>query len=386
MTNDTKSPEDIEREIERERAGLKGSIEDLQDRFSFDGVVQQIGDQFREHGGDFSRSVAQSARDNPMALALTGVGLAWMIFGNNRSTDDRQNGYPGKKDSRASRFENDVPEFAARRGARYSGPKTAAQNQKPKPEWARDWSRDELGHIDDSSGRSLGERVSDAGASLKDAASGAFDAIADTSSSATQSVSSGAASTKQAASSAAHGISDAAGNIWGSAAHQAEALQQRFSEGTEHLSEEARERISAARARAMDARDEAARRLSQGTDQVTDFYDEHPLVVGALAFAIGAAVAGALPRTRVEDEYIGSYSDELYDEAERIYAEEAEKAQKVVKAGMDEAKNVASEVKADAESVADAALEKAQSATSRVADAVKDKVDEENLGSVKKDR
>src|SRR5699024_5165793 len=38
-----------------------------------------------EHGGDFSRSVAQSARDNPLALAVTGVGLAWLIFGGGRS-------------------------------------------------------------------------------------------------------------------------------------------------------------------------------------------------------------------------------------------------------------------------------------------------------------
>ncbi|WP_324753277.1 DUF3618 domain-containing protein [Roseovarius sp. Pro17] len=406
MTSDSKSPEEIEREIERERAGLKDSIEDLQDRFSFDGVVQQVGDQFREHGGDFGRSVAQSARDNPVALALTGIGLAWMMFGGNRKADTRDDRYTAPRGSHTDRLDHDVPDYAARRGAAYSGPKSeAARNTGRQPNWARDWGHDELGasHGATSSGRSLGDRVSGAGASIRDTAGSAKDAIASGSSSAAQSVSSGAASARDtaydAASSArdtvgnaARGVRDTAGNVWSSASQRAEALQARLSEGTEHLSEEARERIAAARARAIDARDEAARRLSRGSDQVADFYDEHPLVVGAVAFAVGAAIAGALPRTRIEDEYVGGYSDDLYDEAERIYSEEVEKAQKVVKAGVDEAKNVASEFKSDVDSAApgdqsatDAAVSKAKSAANRVADAAKDKADEENLGNISKD-
>ncbi len=93
MTSDTKSSEEIEREIERERAGLKSSIDDLQDRFSFDGITRQVGDQLREHGGDFGRSIAASARDNPIALALTGIGVAWMVFGNNRGASLSRSGY-----------------------------------------------------------------------------------------------------------------------------------------------------------------------------------------------------------------------------------------------------------------------------------------------------
>jgi len=33
MTNDSRNPEEIEREIERERAGLADTLDDLQDRF-----------------------------------------------------------------------------------------------------------------------------------------------------------------------------------------------------------------------------------------------------------------------------------------------------------------------------------------------------------------
>ncbi|WP_113913416.1 DUF3618 domain-containing protein [Roseovarius dicentrarchi] len=402
MTNDTKSPDEIEREIERERAGLKDSIEGLQDRFSFDGVVQQVGDQFREHGGDFGRSVAQSARDNPVALALTGVGLAWLIFGNKRSANDRDDRHTGRRDHHGTvprtHVADDVPEYAARRGASYSGPKTEArwQTRRPsaaaQPTWARDWERDELGHGRSTSGTSLGDRASHASSAARDAAEDAAGAVASGASSVAASVSSGAASVRDSASDAArsvgdtahdaaHGIRDTAGNIWSSASHRAEALQRRLAEGTEHLSDEARDRIAAARAKAIDARDAASRRISRGTDQVADFYDEHPLVMGALAFAIGAATAGALPRTRLEDDYVGAYSDDLYDEAERIYNEEVRKAREVVKAGVDEARNVASDLQDDVEAAADSAVDKAKSAADRVKTAAKESADKQNLGA-----
>lgn len=392
MPNDTKSSEEIEREIERERDGLKTSINDLQDRLSFDGVIQQVGDQFREHGGDFGRSIAQSARDNPVALGLTGIGVAWLMFGGGRS----QSGKGAQ--ARISHGEDhaDVPDYAARRGASYAGPKTAASRGAAQPQWARAWDRDELGHGRGSSGPSLGERASDAGHAVKSGAAGARDAVTSGAASAKGSAKGAAHSVADSARDASHGVSDTvggaassvrdtAGNIWSSASHRADTLQRRLSEGTEHLSEEARERVAAARARALDARDRMARNVSRGTDRAADFYDDHPLAIGALAFALGAAVAGALPRTRTEDEYVGSYSDDLYDEAERIYAEEVEKAQKVVEAGVEEAKNVASELSDDAEAAADSVTEKVKSAGTRVADAAKDKADEENLGDVEDD-
>ena len=39
MTNDSRNPEEIEREIEHERAGLASTLDDLQDRFSVEGIA-----------------------------------------------------------------------------------------------------------------------------------------------------------------------------------------------------------------------------------------------------------------------------------------------------------------------------------------------------------
>lgn len=50
MTSNNRSPEEIEREIERERAGLTSTLDDLQDKFSVETIARQFSDQFREHG------------------------------------------------------------------------------------------------------------------------------------------------------------------------------------------------------------------------------------------------------------------------------------------------------------------------------------------------
>ena len=81
MKNDSRSPEEIEREIERERAGLTDALDGLQNKFAVESIARQVSDQFREHGGDIGRSVSEAVKRNPVALALTGVGLAWLMMG-----------------------------------------------------------------------------------------------------------------------------------------------------------------------------------------------------------------------------------------------------------------------------------------------------------------
>ena len=89
MTSNNRSPEEIEREIERERAGLTSTLDDLQDKFSVETIARQFSDQFREHGGDIGRSVTDAVKRNPIALALTGVGLAWLMAGDKMQGRDR---------------------------------------------------------------------------------------------------------------------------------------------------------------------------------------------------------------------------------------------------------------------------------------------------------
>ena len=79
---DHRSPEEIEREIEHDRQKLASTIDTLQDRFSIDGVASQVTEHLRANGGEIARNISGTIKQNPVAVALVGAGLAWLAFGN----------------------------------------------------------------------------------------------------------------------------------------------------------------------------------------------------------------------------------------------------------------------------------------------------------------
>ena len=295
MTNDTRSPEQIERDIERDRQALSQNLNGIQQQFSFDTIAGQIGEQFREHGGDISRAMANSVKENPMAVALTGVGLAWMIFGSGRNGHGSRQpaGYGAALDSDRSSLQRQR-ESTVGYGA------TRQYSAEP------DWARDDGGYGDDD-GRPL------------------IDLISENASDAAESAKSGVQSASQAVSERAAEVRD------------------RLAQGTENLSDAARERIVTARATALDAKRKLARTARRGAAKASDLFEQQPLVSGALSFAVGAAIAGALPRTQAEDEALGEHSDALIAEAERLFKEEQANATRVLGAAAEEAKSIAEE-------------------------------------------
>lgn len=300
MNNDTRSPEQIERDIERDRQALSQNLNGIQQKFSFDTIAGQIGEQFREHGGDISRAMANSVKENPMAVALTGVGLAWMIFGSGRNGNgSRQHaGYGAPLDSDRSTFQ-------PQRDSTVGYGTTRQYPAQP------DWARDDGGYGDDD-GRPLidqiSENASDAAASVRSGAQSASDRAAE--------------------------------------------VRDRLAQGTENLSDAARERVVAARATALDAKRKMARTARRGAAKASDLFEQQPLVSGALSFAVGAAIAGALPRTQAENEALGEHSDALIAEAERLFKEEQGNATRVLGAAAEEAKSIAEEKRRDGDGAA----------------------------------
>lgn len=391
MTNDTRSPEEIERDIERERAGLTDTLDDLQDKFSVETIARQVTDQFREHGGDIGRSVSDAVKRNPVALALTGVGLAWLMMGDksggrssydrrddrDRYDDDRRYGRYDRQSSSDSDGSGDAGRYAAGAGTpsrtgstgsrRTLGPQPGNRS-KPyyagryaQPENTPSWAK--TNHDDqDGIGKRLGDTASDAGSTVAGAAQDAASAASD----------------------AGKSVADGARNLASSASDKATAVRDRLAQGTENLSEEARNRVIAARENAIEARDAATSYAHQGRERVVDLFEEQPLIAGALAVALGAALGAALPRSRKEDEHLGEQSDHLMEEAERIFAEEKQKLGKVATAATDEANKALEEAKGDAEGIAEAAVDKATKSGERIADAAKSEAKKQNVGTVKR--
>lgn len=284
---DHRSPEEIERQLERERAGLSEDLHDLRTKFSVDTIVREAAGQLRAHSGDIGASVSRAVKENPLAIAVTGVGLAWLIFGDRSGhgaaqRDDRRT-YGDRRDYRDAYARSQYAEPRSRTPDNRHGTRDAVV-----PAWVHsaeglhgsDWADD--GGED---GEGAAQRVAQA---------------------------SGAARDK---------LHDTVGSVKDRAA----ALRARLSEGTEHLTEEGRARVIAAREKAHEARGAATAQMQRGRDRTVDLFEEQPLIAGALAMAIGAAVGAALPHTRLEDEHFGQTSDDLIQEAERIFAEERTK-------------------------------------------------------------
>jgi len=402
MTNENRSPEEIEREIERERAGLTSTLDDLQDKFSVETIARQFSDQFREHGGDIGRSVTDAVKRNPIALALTGAGLAWLMAGDKVPSRDRYVGrdrdprdqadYYGVRDDR-----RDLPVSAQQHGVVPAGQRRDLGPQPGDPakpyysgQVARTGDVPSWALADDDDQPGMAQRAGDAASRAGDYVSGAASGIAGSAQSAGSAVSDKAKGAAGAVSDAGQSVASGARDFASSASDRAAQLRRRLAEGTEDLSDQARERVIAARESAVRARAAAASYGREGRDRAVDIFEEQPLIAGALALAVGAAIGAALPRSRTEDRYMGDQSDQLMSDAERIFAEEKAKLGKVAQAATDEAKKVLRETKEDAdaaapaETAADALAKKAKASGQRVVDAAEAEADKQNLGSAKK--
>lgn len=123
----------------------------------------------------------------------------------------------------------------------------------------------------------------------------------------------------------------------------AEALRDWLAEGTENLSEAARERVADARRHALDAQVKLKRATRQARERVAETIDDRPVLIGALGFLVGLVAGALLPATRRENETIGAWRDRMFDEAERIFREETRKAARVAQAAAEKGHRVVGE-------------------------------------------
>ncbi len=353
--SDTRTPDEIERDLEQNREGLQNTLAALQDTFTPDAIFRSLTDNVGRHGGEFGKSAADAAKGNPLALAVTGIGLGWLMFGRGPSADQIEEG---------ARRTNSGGMFGGGHG---DGTRMFGGGRKTEYGEGADAHIGARGPVPEGSGPNWfeGHRGPSAGQRMR----------------------AGLHNANRGAADRAQRVRDRSSD-----------MARRLSEGTDNMSHDARERIVSARERAILASEEAGRGMRQGADRAADFFEEHPIVVGALAFAVGAAIAGSLPRTQTEDEHFGAESDRLYADAERVFAEERAKAERVAGAALDEAKEVGREVRSEADeasrelkdradrdtrgegSAADAAVDRTEDAARRVADAAGRQAETEDLG------
>ena len=382
---DDKSPAEIEREIEVERAQLASSLDQLSDRFSVDNMVRTVSDQVSEHGGEVATNLMRTVKANPAAAVLAGVGIAWLMASTNKA---QQREVPPRRSYRVTPEAGPYVESDYRKSEYGRTPRTAASGDgfgsdsgdddvTPAPAYSRSGGATARGFADTYPAGDFTSRVAAADDRARDRGE-----IADDWTRGARDSDDGDEGFFERAQHRAEGIWDQAVRaVRGGAAGigaRATDLRDSIMEGTEGMDDQGQGRVAQARARAYAAQARAEDMSRRGRAQAAGFFYEQPLVTGALAVAVGAAVGAMLPRTQREDEAFGAYRDSLFDEAENVFHQERARAEAAATAALREAKQVAVEAKdkvmgdADGKGAVQQAEAGARSAAQRVGDAAKE--------------
>jgi ElaB/YqjD/DUF883 family membrane-anchored ribosome-binding protein len=86
MTTDSEHAARLEQEIVQTRANIDMTLDAIQERLSPGRLVDRALEYTRENGGAFAGNLGRSVRDNPMPVALLGIGIGWLMLAGNRST------------------------------------------------------------------------------------------------------------------------------------------------------------------------------------------------------------------------------------------------------------------------------------------------------------
>lgn len=90
----SRSAAEIEQDVERSRARLSGTLDELRERLSPGQLFEQVMDYAKGSGGrEFLGNLGSSVRDNPLPVLLIGAGIGWMMLGGGHDRPSRDRGW-----------------------------------------------------------------------------------------------------------------------------------------------------------------------------------------------------------------------------------------------------------------------------------------------------
>ena len=320
MTYDTKSSADLEREVTEQRSRVEARIGEIKDKLSPGQLLDEALSYTKHGGAHFASNLGGQISANPLPAALVGIGLAWLISstatGQHQAAsasgdvthDDHSYPYarvPGGL-RRVSHTADDAgqwwSEFESSTGQRYKA--------KSKETGER------AGHFADEAGKIFGGFIDDAGNRV-------------------------------------HDFQDEAGNMLtqarGWADHNWRDLQHSISSGLAGVGSAVKGAASSVTSGTRQMGGSVQQQSDQLSRQIVSLFDQQPLVAGALAFAVGAAVGAALPHTAQEDQLLGEQADKLRGKAVKtagkLYEDGKEKASELYDDASAEAGKIYGDVK-----------------------------------------
>jgi hypothetical protein len=346
--NGSRSPEELQADIERHRDNIDHTLLALESKLSPGELLDEGLHYLKSGPGELLANLGRTAKDNPVPVALTGIGLAWLMLSQNHSAGST--GRATEPQERASE---------ADRASLYAH---YLSQEYPFEEDEIDWI------LYEDLGPEAYERYQYRGYPEQEGG-----------------MQGRAARWKERAGEAASGAGEKAGewseNARANAAELREksrarmrSIQLRMAEATD----EVRERMDRARdvawRRTQRTGAAAAAHARSAGRQAADFFERYPLSMVALGVAAGAALGTSLPETHREDRLMGGASDRSKRQARSAAQHQTERVSRAAAAARDaalaeaeaqgltgeELKRRGEELREKAESVAEAARTEAE--------------------------
>ncbi|SDA92853.1 DUF3618 domain-containing protein [Sinorhizobium sp. NFACC03] len=301
MTADTPSSAELQREIETDRQRIEEKLHAIQERMSPGELMDEVIAYARGSGGaEFLTNLSGAMKANPIPVALTGIGLAWLLA-------DPASRAP--QASVADRGMDDYPLATVKGNMRRVGPVEANFGERYSHFEDQDGSH--FRARTDAVGRRAGHFVDPSGTVYRGFADASGQAIED--------------------------IRDETGGLFDEATGWASATWREMKGTASSISGTVSDAGRSAADSVRNVRESAHDHGAQLNAVIVKTFRDQPLVGGALAFAIGAAIGAALPATEFEDEAAGEVSDRVRDQLVSTADAAAEGAIEGAKSALDEA-------------------------------------------------
>lgn len=294
--DDERSLAEIRAAIAETRARMDGTIDDIQRQLDPDYIraqaktalrsaasrrVDELGHTVQNQVTTMGTTIRDTIKQNPLPAAMVGIGLTWLYFSRGGNGNGQRASDRRSADNYTQRYYDD-----ARYGYGYTGPREQESGiaQAARQAQAR-----------------AGELTDDVRARAEEMAQGTKETV--------ENVAQGA---KETVENVAQGAKETVENVAGQAQLRAQELSQ-----------------------------QAQWRTEQARSSIVQTYNQSPLVLGAAAFAVGAAIGMALPGTASEDKLMGDARDKLVSQAQNVAQDAVQRVQQVAQQTVEVAKETA---------------------------------------------
>ena len=320
---------EIERELDDTRSRLDDTVGALQQKLAPGTMVDQAMEYFSEGDGmELGRNLGRSMRDNPIPVALIGVGLGWLMLANSRQTNGAQGWREGRR-MRDDRFGDGSGTDIYGRYRHKPSRMDHDVNAMPYEAAARD---------------DLVTKAHQAGAALQRAANEAEDTFQDRIAAARGTVLGLTRDAGEAAAAFRERVEAAMGATAATVRSLASDAGDRLSHLTDRGQAAARDLYDHGHASVRGMRDRADDAVGQVRDmgsRTVDYVQDQPLLLGALGITVGAVIGLLAPSSRYERQLTGSWRESLGDTARQVVGDAGQRAARVASSVLDTAQDSA---------------------------------------------